>query len=120
MQLSGHDHDVRSTFQAGTASSSLLDRLGRVLRVKARGMAAVEEDGEEQATGDRCGSGQDHRAISVPLTLVKTGLSRSLTDSPLCSSDRIEARTAQLPKLIVQVQLLKLDVAVQWKPATQV
>jgi len=40
--------------------------------------------------------------ISVPLTRVKTGLSRSLTDRPLCSSDRIEARTAQLPKLIVQ------------------
>jgi hypothetical protein len=72
-------------------SFSLLDCLGRVLRVKAkplrgrfasldaevtaRGMAAIEEDGEEQATGDTCGQGQDRRAISVPLAPVTRGLS---------------------------------------------
>jgi len=44
------------------------------------------------------------RAISVPLTPVKTSFSRSLTDRPSCSSDRIEARTTQLPKLIVRVR----------------
>ena len=70
----------------------------------ARGMTAVEEDGEEQATVDRCRSGQDRRAISVPLTPVKTGLSRSLTDSPPRRSGHTEARTTQLPKLIVRVR----------------
>jgi hypothetical protein len=34
--------------------------------------------------------GRDRRAISVPLAPVKTGLSRSLMDSPPCSSDLIE------------------------------
>ena len=37
------------------------------------------------------------RAISVPLTPVKTSLSRSLTDRPSCSSDLIEARQHSFP-----------------------
>jgi SAM-dependent methyltransferase len=44
------------------------------------------------------------RAISVPLTPVKTGISRSLGDSRLRSSGQIRGRRAPLPKLIVRVR----------------
>ena len=50
------------------------------------------------------GSGQDRRAIAVPLTPVTKGLSRSLRDSPPRRSDVIAARMAQIPKLIVRVR----------------
>jgi len=67
--------------------SSLLDCLGRVRRVQAtplrgrfasldtattaRGMAAIEEDGEDQGTAISAGRTTDRRAISVPLTPVE-------------------------------------------------
>jgi len=47
-------------------------------------------------------SPQDRRAISVQLTTAESGLSRSLTDSSHRRPARIEAGTAQIPKLIVQ------------------
>jgi hypothetical protein len=43
------------------------------------------------------------RAISGPLTPVKRGLSRSLTDSPALRSNPITARKAQIPKLMVRI-----------------
>ena len=46
----------------------------------------------------------DHRAISGPLTAVRIGLSRSLTDSPPRRSSPVEGRIAQIPKLIVQIR----------------
>jgi hypothetical protein len=54
--------------------------------------------------GDRRSLDKGRRAISGPLTPGTKGLSRTLTDSPPCSSDAIEARMAQLPKLIVRVR----------------
>jgi hypothetical protein len=45
---------------------------------------------------------QGRRAISVPLTLVMRDFSRSLADTPNRKSDRIQARTAQIPRLIVR------------------
>jgi hypothetical protein len=44
------------------------------------------------------------RAISVPLTLVTSGLSRSLADTSHRRSGRTTARMAQIPKLIVRVR----------------
>jgi hypothetical protein len=44
------------------------------------------------------------RAISVPLTSVKKGLSRSFPDALPCRSGRTTARIAQIPKLIVRVR----------------
>jgi hypothetical protein len=44
------------------------------------------------------------RAIGVPLTGVKSGLSRSLADSSPRRSDDMEARMLQIPKLIVRVR----------------
>jgi hypothetical protein len=46
-------------------------------------------------------SADDHRAISVPLTLVKRGLSQLLADSPPRRSGHVGARTLQIPKLTV-------------------
>jgi hypothetical protein len=47
---------------------------------------------------------QGRRAISVPLTPVKKGLSRSLTDSPPRRSGHLTAHTTQILKLIVRVR----------------
>jgi hypothetical protein len=72
-------------------SSSLLDCLGRVLRVKAlrgrfasldtkataQGTAAIEEDGQGQGTAINAGRTALRRAISVLLTPVTKGLSRT-------------------------------------------
>jgi len=69
-----------------------------------RGIAAIEEDGGGAGHSDRCTSAQDRRAISGPLTSVKGGPSRSLTDSLSRRSGPVEARTAQIPKLIVRVR----------------
>ena len=60
--------------------------------------------GRSRATGDRCRSSRDRRAISVPLTPVTKGLSRSPTGSPPRSSGYLTARMAQIPKLIVRVR----------------
>ena len=65
--------------------------------------------------------GQDRRAISVPLTPVKTGLSRSLADNLSPKSGRVEARMAQIPKLIVQVVKIGLaagGMQVEWRVAS--
>jgi len=45
-------------------------------------MAAIEEDGEDQGPAIRTGRIAVRRAISVPLTPVTSGLSRSLADTP--------------------------------------
>jgi hypothetical protein len=50
----------------------------------------------------KCRSGEDRRAISVPLTSVTKGLSRSLADTPNRRSGRTTARILQIPKLIVR------------------
>jgi hypothetical protein len=43
------------------------------------------------------------RAISVPLTPVMRGLSRSLADNLHRRSGHVQAETAQIPKLTVRV-----------------
>jgi hypothetical protein len=50
------------------------------------------------------GSGEARRAISVPLTPVTRGLSRSLADTPPRRSGPVAGRMAQIPKLIVRVR----------------
>jgi hypothetical protein len=80
------------------ASSSLLDCLGRVRRVKAKphtvaaraltrrprpeGWQLSRRTGEEQGTATSAGRTAVRRAISGPLTPVTSGLSRSPADSP--------------------------------------
>jgi hypothetical protein len=64
---------------------------------------AVPSEELRLATDSR-GHAHDRRAISRPLTPAKTGFSWSLADRPSCRSSRIEARTAQIPKLIVRVR----------------
>ncbi len=60
--------------------------------------------GEDQGTLVSAGRTRVRRAISVPLTPVTRGLSRSLTDAPHRRSGHVKAETAQLPKLIVRVR----------------
>ena len=50
------------------------------------------------------GRSQDRHAISVPLTPVTSGLSRSLAGTPIRRSGCITARMAQIPKLTVRVR----------------
>ena len=80
------------------ASSSLLDCLGRVRRVKAKphavasraltrrprpeGWQLSRRTGEDQGTAISAGRTAVRRAISGPLTPVTSGLSRSLADTP--------------------------------------
>ena len=52
-------------------------------------------------------SAEDRRAISRPLTPVKSGLSRSLADNLPCSSGHVTAQMMQLPKLTVRVMLAR-------------
>jgi hypothetical protein len=79
------------------ASSSLLDCLGRIRRVKAKphavasraltrrprpeGRQLSRRTGEDQGPAIRTGRIAVRRAISVPLTPVTSGLSRSLADT---------------------------------------
>ena len=58
-------------------------------------LPSARTDTQGQASDDR-------RAISGPLTRVKMGLPRSPMDSPPRRSGHTEARTAQIPKLIVR------------------
>ena len=53
-----------------------------------------------------------HRAISVPLTPVTKGLSRSLADTPNRRSGHVEAGTAQIPELKDQCEFCWL--AAHW------
>jgi hypothetical protein len=71
-------------------------------RPTAPGMAAVEEDREDQDTAIGASRISVRRAISGPLTPVTSGLSRSLADSLLRRSAYITGRTVQIPKLIMQ------------------
>jgi len=79
-------------------SSSLLDCLGRVRRVKAKSHAVASRaltrqprpegwqlsrrPGEDQSAAISAGRTMVRRAISVPLAPVTSGLSRSLADTP--------------------------------------
>jgi hypothetical protein len=90
------------------ASSSLPNCLGRDRRVKAkplrgrfasldtaataRGMAAIKEDGGGEGHGINAGRTTVGRAISVPLTPVTKGLSRSLADTLNPRSGRRRSR----------------------------
>ena len=49
-------------------------------------------------------SDEDSRAISMPSTLVTSGVSRSVADTSPRRSGGIAARTAQIPKLTVRVR----------------
>ncbi len=60
----------------------------------------LASDDEAQGAGDA----RRRRAISVPLTPVTRGLSRSLADTPHRRSGRSTDRIAQIPKLIVRVR----------------
>ena len=62
-----------------------------------------EEDGEEQGH-DQASSAVGPRAISVPLTPVRKGLSRSLAATPHRRSGQTQARTVPIPKLTVPVR----------------
>src|SRR5882757_4965585 len=70
-------------------------------------MAAIEEDGEDQGPAIRTGRIAVRRAISVPLTPVTSGLSRSLADTPPRRSGHVTgpdgtASQADSPKLSAQ------------------
>jgi hypothetical protein len=106
----------RTAFSISRSSSSLLDCLGRVRRVKAKPHAVASRalngghgprDGSYrgvrggQGTGISAGRTTVRHAISVPLTSVTSGLSRSLVDTLHRRSGQRQARTAQLPKLTV-------------------
>ena len=67
-------------------------------------MTAIEEDGEGQGAAISTGETAVRHAISVPLTPVTRGLSRSLADTPQRRSGRTAARIAQIPKLMVRVR----------------
>jgi hypothetical protein len=92
----------------GRAALRGIGLCGRVARldtsVTARGMAATRRTGRSRGWNRGIGPGQrkNRWAIGGPLTPVTRGLSRVLTDCPLRRSGRIQARMAQIPKLIVR------------------
>ena len=59
--------------------------------------------GNRQGTKISAGQVKDRRAISGPLAPVTKGLSRTFRGSPSRRSSHMTARTAQIPKLIVQL-----------------
>jgi hypothetical protein len=102
------------------SSSSQQNDLGRVRRVKAKPLrgrfasfdTVARPEGWQRSR--RMGEKQGTGSVAVgpkfagPLASAKRGLSRSLTDSPLCRSGPKGARTGQIPKLIVQVAKIGL------------
>jgi hypothetical protein len=85
----------------------------RTLRVLRSGLAChrVTVVGRRRWSGSvvqpvrvRAGQRPPNRAISVPLTPVIRGYSRSLADPLRRRSGRISARTGQIPKLTVRVR----------------
>ena len=68
-------------------------------RPRPEGWQLSRRTGEEQGTEISAGRTTVRRAISVPLTPVTKGLSRTFTDGPSRRSGGMAAQTAQIPKL---------------------
>ncbi len=75
----------------------------RLSRPWPQGWQLSRRTGEHQGAATSAGRTAVRRAISVPLTPVSRGLSRSLADTPHRRSGRTTARITQIPKLIAQV-----------------
>ena len=118
-----HKDPGRPRETSDASSSSLLDDLGRVRRVKAKladasrfaslDTAATAKGGQLRggrggaghgAAPNRARSAHDRRAISVPLARVTRGQPRSLGTARYAWSAPLAAVTAALPKLIVRVR----------------
>jgi hypothetical protein len=76
-----------------------------IVSTTSAGWQLSRRTGEDQGAAIGAGRISVCRAISVPSTPVTSGLSRSLADTPPCRSGRTTARIAQIPKLIIGVDL---------------
>jgi hypothetical protein len=94
-------HALRCSVVSASPPVSRSSRFASVHYAHGPGIDAIEE---EQGTEIKAGRTGVRCAISVPLTPVTKGPSRTLTASLSRRSGHAKTRTAQLPKLIVRVR----------------